>query len=61
MVGYDEHKARKKAMRIEGAARNVLALEEDLEALLRDLKAEGLGRARCFLQALQELRKEVNG
>ena len=46
--------------RVATAAARVLDLRPDLEALLRDLRVEGSGRARCFLEALDEL-AEVTG
>jgi len=45
--------------KLEDAVRYVLALEPDLRTLLQDLKAEGTGRARCFLKALEDLRKDL--
>jgi hypothetical protein len=46
---------------LSNAVAHVLALRPDLESLLRDLKAEGTGRARCFLQALDELADAAPG
>lgn len=49
-----------KGAKVAEAAEHVLALRPDLESLLKDLKAEGTGRAQCFLQALDELRATLD-
>jgi len=47
------------ADKIKTAAEQLLALEPDLRSLLADHKADTSGRGRCFLDALDNLRAEV--
>lgn len=51
---------REKGAKVIKAARELVALSPDLKTLLEDLNASGLGRARCFTQALDRLEDEVN-